>query len=155
MPKARIGWVFGMAGFHSEARNSHPTNSCARVYLLSSTSGLLALSPGELSCQQCLCLPAQIAFTNGVTSSFSGYSANIILYQNVFQPAQLHQSDDFGRTKSVQGVDAAYLELQGALRLHIFLLFLQLELSIFLMWTLPVHFLGLSIAPHHFRAGKR
>lgn len=95
LKQGEIGWVFGMAGFQGEARKPHPANSCARAYLLSSPSGLLTLGAAELSCQQCLCFPAQIAFTNGVTSSFSGYSANIILYQDVFQPAQLHQSDDF------------------------------------------------------------
>jgi len=65
------------------------------------------------------CSSAQIAFTNGVTSSFSGYSANIVLYERVFQSSQLHQSDFSCSKKFVQGFAAALivkLELQGAVR---------------------------------------
>lgn len=101
-----MGFWDGWIPRRSEKPPSY-TKSCARADLLSCTSALLTLGPDELSCQRCLSFPAQIAFTNGVTSSFSGYSANIISYQDVFQSVQLHQSDDFWSKESVQGVDAA------------------------------------------------
>lgn len=107
-----------------EARKKTTTlsaNSCARAYLLSSTSGLLTLDPARLAEVPALLAPpgssVQIAFTNGAISPFSGYSANIVLSERVCQSSQLHPSGFSWSKKLVQGFAAALmvkLERPGA-----------------------------------------
>lgn len=87
-------------------------------------------------------------FTNGEMSSFSGYSANIIV--RVFQSSQLHRSDFSCSKKLVQGFAAALMvKLQGAVGADfrllscftprlLFSLFLQLQLLVFLVWDLQL-----------------
>lgn len=134
-----------MVGFLLTKREKHPSaNSHARTYLLSSTSGLLMSDPAWLAKLPVLlvlpCSSAQIAFTNDAISSFSGYSANIVLYEHVFQSSQLHWSDFSCSKKLVQGFAAALmvkLELQGAVRQTTYFTHVSLlEHSFFATWAL-------------------